>query len=420
VRILFFSQYYTPEPPLRPCELAPALRARGHEVVVLTGYPSYPIGRVYDGYRTNGWRWELIDGVRVLRLPVFADHSNSALRRVLFYCSIAGGACVAGPFVAKGFDVAFVYSPPPTLGLAAIVTKVLRGVPFVYEVQDLWPESLPATGMIGSGTIYRAIDWMVTKVVRSAAALTVISPGFREHFVAKGVPRERIHVVPNWANEQVYAPAPADGALSRKLGFAGRFNVLYAGNIGLAQALGNVVEAASMLRDLPAVRFTIVGDGVERNQLEERARAEGLTNVVFLGRRSPEEMRELYALADALLIHLRKDPLFAITIPSKTIAYLAVGKPIIACIDGDTADMVTNAGAGVACEPEAPESLVAAVRTLHALSDASRAAMGAAARATFLGSYTRERIVGQIEEILAVAAADGRRRHSQIDKSKTV
>jgi glycosyltransferase involved in cell wall biosynthesis len=400
MRVLVLTQYYTPEPPLRPCELAPSLVRRGHEVTVVTGFPCYPFSRVYDGYKPTRWRWEIVGGVRVLRLPVLADHSLSGLRRAAYYSSIAACASAAVPLLSGRYDVAFAYTPPPTLGVPAVLGKWLRGIPYVCDVQDVWPESLPATGFRASQPLLRTVDWLGRFVYRESAAVTVISPGFKQRLRDKGVPSDKIHVVPNWADEQVYKPLPRDEHLAASLGMSGRFNVVYAGNMGLAQSLTSVVEAAALLRETPDIQFVLVGDGIQRAELEGLANRYGLANVRFLGRREPREVNRIFALADVLLVHLCRDPLFSVTIPSKIPAYLAAGRPILAAVEGDAADVVVGGGAGLACIPQNPSALAQAVYTLHAVPAGVRERLGANARRLFLAEFTKDVLVGRLEQLL--------------------
>ncbi len=404
MRILVVAQYYAPEPPLRPSTLAPALVERGHEVTVVTGFPCYPEGKVYPGYRVRKWQIEWLDGVRVIRVPVFPDHSRSIRRRMAYYGSFAAAASVAVLALRGGYDAAFVYCTPPTVGLPALLAKWLRGIELVVDVQDLWPESALASGVKASRALLIAMDLLARLAYRNAAAVLALSPGFKRALVAKGAPGEKTLVVPNWADEDAYRPLPGDQRLARDLGLAGRFNVVYGGNVGLAQDLRAVIEAAALLRDLSDVQLTLVGDGVERPALERLVKERELTNVRFLGRRDASLMPSIYALADVLLLPLRRDPLFAVTVPSKTVAYLASGRPILAAIEGDAADVVVQARAGLACPPGDPKALAALVRAFHEMPVGERETMGDNARRAFLAYFTRTRLVGEVERLLEAVA----------------
>ncbi|MDB4948262.1 MAG: glycosyltransferase [Gemmatimonadetes bacterium] len=407
LRILLLSQYYDPEP-FKGDALGGGLVRRGHRVTAVTGFPNYPLGRTYEGYRQRPWQWERRRGVRVLRLPMYPDHTRSAVRRALTYGTFAASASTLGPALCGPQDVMWVYHPPLTVAGPALAISRLRRVPFVLEIQDLWPETLAATGMVGSPRLLGAVGRAAMALYRRASALVVISEGFKRNLAAKGVPADKVHVIPNWADEEVYRPVAPDPALARRWGLEGRFNVMFGGNLGPAQGLGTVLDAADRLRGLPDVQLVLVGEGVDREGLERSAAERGLTNVRFLPRQPPEAMPALYALADALLLHLRRDPLFEITIPSKTLAYLACGRPVLCAVPGDAAEAVLGAGAGVACPSEDPAALAEAVRTLHAMPSLRREAMGAAGRAAYLALYSQEGAIGRYEALLARVARRGK------------
>jgi glycosyltransferase involved in cell wall biosynthesis len=408
MRVLTLSQWYIPEPETKVHLLGRDLTACGHQVTAITGFPNYPAGKLYPGYRIHWRQWEQRDGVRVLRLPLYPDHSRSALKRALNYLSFAASASLLGPLLSGPADVMWVYHPPLTVGIPAWWIGLLRRVPFVYEVQDLWPETLAATGMVLPAWAVPWISRLAQFIYRHAAAIAVISPGFKRNLISKGVPAEKIHVIPNWADEEIYRPVPRDETLAAEHGLAGRFNVMYGGNLGAAQAMDNVLEAAVRLRDLPKVQFVLIGDGVDEVRLCEIAQERGLDNVRFIGRQPAERMPYFFALADALLVHLKRDPLFEITIPSKTIAYLACGRPILSCVAGDAAEVVQSAGAGLVCPPEDPAALAQAVRDLYAMSADQREAMGHSGRHAFLANYTRAVLVDRYEALLRDVAEKGR------------
>ena len=407
MRILILSQWYMPEPALLLQELAQTLLARGHEVTVLTGFPNYPSGKLYPGYHLRFCQRETLNDVPVVRVPLYCDHSHSGVMRVINYASFALSAAVLGPWVVEKPDIIFVYHPPLTIGLPAFVLSRLWRIPFVYQIQDMWPETLSATGMVSKAWVLEAVGAFARWVYAHAAAICVISPGFRQNLIDKSVPSARIYLTPNWIDPEIYPLAKPDPELACELGLADHFNVMFAGNLGEAQGLDKVLEAARLLQDTPQVQFIFAGSGIAESQLKEIAHQEELTNVLFLGRYPVERMPALYALADVLLIHLKDDPLFRITIPSKTYAYLASGKPILAAVAGDAAQVVTEVGAGIACVPEDPEQLVAAIRILLTLPPQELAEMGRRGRRAAETVYSRDRAVAQIESVLIQVAAHG-------------
>ena len=407
MRVVILTQWYPPEPAVLMKELAESLCARGHAVTVVTGFPNYPSGTIYDGYRVRPWQRERHDAVEVVRVALYPEHSRSGVKRALNYASFAASASVLAPWLVERPNVLFVYHPPLTVGVPGAWLSALWRAPMVYQIQDMWPETLVATGMLSSPTMLRGVARMARWVYARAAAICVISEGFRANLIAKGVPASKVHVISNWVDPAVYRPLPPDQALAARLGISRRFNVLFAGNVGEAQELGVVIEAAQLLSDQPDAQFVIVGDGVALPRLRQEAERRGVTNVRFLGRLAPDAMPSVYALADVLLLHLKDDPLFRITIPHKIFTYLASGKPILAAVAGDAAEVVCRSQAGVVCPPEDPAALADAVRRLRALSDAERNRMGSNGRVAVARDFGRETLVPRFEAILESVARPG-------------
>ncbi|RYB94299.1 glycosyltransferase [Nocardioides oleivorans] len=392
MRILLVTQWFDPEPTFKGLLFAKELQRLGHEVEVLTGFPNYPGGRVYDGYRIRPFERTEVDGVPVTRVALYPSHDGSGVRRLMNYGTFAVSAALAA-LVARRPDVAYVYHPPGTIALPAMALRVLRGVPFVYDVHDLWPDTLSSTGMVSSGGALGLVGAGMKWVYRLASEVVVISEGFRGRLRERGVPDEKITVIPTWTYEDdiagAAAPAP-DG---------GPFTVVFAGTMGKAQALDTVLDAAVLLQS-DAVRFVMVGGGIEVERLTSRVRDERITNVTFLPRRPPSEIGEVLASADALLVHLRKDPLFEITVPSKTQAYMVAGKPILMGVSGDATQMVEDAGAGVCFEPEDPAALAHAVRRLAALPSDDLAAMGTRGKDFYQENLSLAVGAGRLVEVL--------------------
>ncbi len=399
MRVVILSQYYPPEPIPKPHELARGLAERGHEVVVITGFPNYPAGQLYPDTRLRLWKWEVLDGIRILRLPLYPDHSRSAVRRALNYGSFAVAAGLLGSALSGPVEVMFAEHPPLTIGLAAWMIGRLRRVPFVYAVNDLWPESVEATGIVRSRRLLDYMGRLERFVYRHAAAIAVISPGIKANLAGKGVPPEKVHVMPHWADESLYRPVPPDPQLAEDLGMAGHFNVVFAGQLGLAQGLDAVLDAADELSDLPDVQFVLVGDGTDADRLRQAAGQRGLKNVRFLDRQPAARMPAIFAVSDALLVTLRDHRLFRITIPSKTIAYLACGRPVLMAVEGDAADLIRATAAGVTCGAGSGKELAGAVRRLRAMPRTALEDMGRAGRAAFLATYTRSVLLDRYEAI---------------------
>ncbi len=400
MRILILTQWYPPEPALLMHEMAQELQSLGHQVQVLTGFPNYPNGILSDGYKLRPWQKEKLDNVNIIRTWLYPDHSKSGLKRVLNYLSFATSAFLLGSFLAKRPDVIFVYHPPLTVAIPAWILSRIWRVPFVYQIQDMWPETLTATGMINNSRVLDMVAKFARLVYSKAAHILVISEGFRKNLLNKGVSRDKISVISNWVDSKAYSPVKRDETYAAELGIENTFNVMFAGNMGKAQALETVVEAAELLKDRPSVRFVMVGDGIAFTHLRELTEKKGLKNVLFLGRFKPQQMPKLYALADALLIHLRDDPLFRITIPHKTFVYMAVQKPIITAVAGNTTFVVEQAKAGLSCQPQNAIALANTVKQMAMMDKETLQKMGDNGREEVLKRFNRPHIVRKIAVVL--------------------
>ena len=365
MRILFIAHYFQPEPMFFALPFAKELVRRGHEVEVLAGFPNYPGGKIYDEYRRKLFMREDMDGVNVVRVPLYPSHDQSSIKRMLSYTSLSTSQAVFGPWLTKKADVAFVVQGPATIGFPSTVLKWFKGIPFVFQIQDLWPDSLCSTGMFDSGAGMKILHSFCNFNYKRAERIVVISPGMKKRLIERGVPGDKIVVIYNWCDENLTSAKEPHGNLANELGFAGKFNIVFAGNMGNAQALDSVVEAADLVKaSCSNVQFVFIGSGVAVDDLKKQVKDKRLNNVIFHPRKPIEEIGPILKLADVLLVHLRKDPLFEITVPSKTQAYLAIGRPILIGVDGDAADIVTKANAGIACESQNPESIASAVQKL--------------------------------------------------------
>lgn len=380
MRVIFLTITFHPEPAIHGLPLAKCLAARGHDIKVLTTFPQYPIGRVYPGYRMRLWQWETIDGIRILRVPIYPSHDNSAARRILTYLSFALTASTIGAALIGPADLVYLYEPPPTNGLASLALKVFRKTPIVHDIADMWPETVIESGMIRGERTKRTAEALLSAwcrfLYRQAALITVLSPGFKRLLIERGIPEEKVHVIYNWTDEATYRPGARDPALARELGFEGRFNIVYAGNLGVYQGLESVIRAAALVRDHRRIQVVIAGTGPKEAELKYLAEEFGASNVLFLGRRQYWEMAKINNLADVLLIHLKDLDFMHITIPGKTQISLASGRPILMAVRGDAADLVRQADAGVICEPENPAAIAKAMVEMSKMPRDELEAMG--------------------------------------------
>ena len=379
-RVLLLTQWFDPEPTLKGIVFARELVRQGYEVEVITGFPNYPGGKLYPGYKIKWLQRELIDGVHVTRVPLYPNHDQSAIKRVLNYASFAASSLIYGLFMARRADVIYAYHPPLTVGITASLLRLIRRIPVVYDIQDMWPDTLRATGMLNSTKALRVVSAVCNWVYRRVDQIAVLSPGFKNLLIARGVPDKKIEVIYNWADESALT-APQPMVPPTMMRPKEDFTILFAGNMGKAQALDAVLEAASLLQEQGSrVRWVMLGGGIEASRLQQRALGMQLANMVFLAPVPMNEVGAYLGAADALLVHLRKDPLFTITIPSKTQAYMAVGKPLLMAVEGDAADLVRQSGAGMVAEPENPKALAKAAEMMATLSVEQLKNMGESAQ----------------------------------------
>ena len=362
-RVLLITQWFDPEPTFKGLLFAKELTKQGFSVEVVTGFPNYPGGKVYDGYKIRWFQREVIDGVRVNRLPLYPAHDSSALKRVLNYVSFAASSLFYCLFMAKRADVIYAYHPPLTIGIVAVITSFFRRVPVVYDIQDMWPDTLRSTGMLTNEKILSFIGWVASWVYKRVDQLVVLSPGFKRLLIERGVQATKIEVIPNWCDEKVLTEAQS--LQDSPFADDGRLRVVFAGNMGKAQALDVVIESAVELQQQKAsVVFYMIGGGLDVDRLKALAIEKGLNNIVFLPQIPMSSIGSYLKQADILLVHLKKDPLFKITIPGKTQAYLSIGKPVLMGVEGDAADIICNAEAGVVFEPENAGALTKSVLNL--------------------------------------------------------
>ena len=369
------TQWFDPEPTFKGLLFAKELVARGFDVEVITGFPNYPGGKLYKGYRIKLSQKEMIEGVLVTRVPLFPSHDKSKLGRIANYISFAFSSLLYGLFFAGRPDVIYVYHPPLTVGVSALIIKLFRRVPVVLDIQDMWPDTLKATGMISNPRLLGFVSSICNVIYSYVTKIVVLSPGFKNLLIDRGVPDSKIEIIYNWADEEVLRNIT--GEIPEEISTLEGFKILFAGNVGQAQGLRVILDAALLLKDHPLkINFVILGQGLQLDDLKRRANDLDLSNVHFLPAVGWNKVGGFLGSADALLIHLTSDPLFEITIPGKTQAYMAVGKPIIMGVKGDAANLVSWADCGVCFDPEKPAALAEAVNGLMLLSPADRHRLG--------------------------------------------
>ncbi len=368
MRVLFISHYFFPEgnaPATRVHEFTRRWVRAGHEVTVITGVPNVPNGVPYEGYTNRFRQRERVDGVDVIRVWTWLAANKGTVRRILNYLSFMASATLAGLFTRRPALV-IATSPQFFCGWAGVLVAKLRRRPFVLEVRDLWPESIAAVGAFRSGRLLAALEWLERRMYGAADVVVTVGDGYRRKLEERGVAPERIRVLPNGVDLSAFEPRADDGRIRAELGLGDRFVCAYIGTIGMGCGLEVVLQAARRLRSAGRddVRFLLVGDGAVRQELEARARDEGLDAVVFTGRQPKARMPDFLAAADACLVHLTKTELFRTVMPSKIFEAAAMERPIVLGVEGFAADLVEKAGAGICIEPENEDELLAAVDRL--------------------------------------------------------
>jgi glycosyltransferase involved in cell wall biosynthesis len=374
LKILIVTQWFDPEPTFKGLLFAKELVKAGHEVEVITGFPNYPGGKVYDGYSIKFHVKEMIDGVTIHRVPIYPSHDSSAIKRVANYISFATSSCLCGLFSVSRPDVIYSYHPPLTTALSATLISLFRRSPLVVDIQDLWPDTLAATGMLNNKKALSFVEVFCQFVYKRASKVVVLSPGFKKRLLERGVPVTKLEVIYNWCDEEILK----NGVVSTlHLPDNGRLNLLFAGNLGNAQGLPAIVGAAEILqRKGVNVNIVFLGAGIAKDKAIQQVNKLTLDNVYFLPRVPMQEVGDVLKKADMLLVHLTDDELFSITIPSRTQAYMSIGKPIVMGVNGDAADLVEQAKAGVICKANNSISLANAVITIVNKSAEERGIMG--------------------------------------------
>lgn len=412
MRILVISQYFWPEN-FQINDLVLGLKQTGHDVQVLTGIPNYPSGRFFKGYGLFKPLRDAFEEIAVWRVPLIPRGSGQGWRLALNYISFVVSGSLLGLLLCRGpYDLIFVYEPSPiTVGLPALLLKRLTGAPLMFWVQDLWPESLSATGAVRSKWILDLVRRVTRQIYSGCDRILIQSQAFVEPIVALGIPAKRLFYFPNSA-EKLYCPLVLEPQAPERLQVPSGFVVMFAGNIGAAQDFNTILTAAEHLQMLPAIRWVIIGDGRMRPWVQEEVLKRGLQDtVLLLGRYPQEAMPRYFALADVLLVTLRREPIFALTIPSKVQSYLACGKPVIAALDGEGARIIEEAQAGFSAPAEAPQELAAAVSAMYHLTESERLTMGKQARNYFERHFERSllltRLDGWMKELKQEAGLDG-------------
>jgi glycosyltransferase involved in cell wall biosynthesis len=411
MKILYVSQYFQPEmgaPAARAAELSRHWAAAGHEVTVLTGFPNHPTGIVPPEYRDKFRRLvvrEKTNGVNVVRTWLLPFPNRKAHERMLNYTSFFASAASTGLFLSRP-DVVIATSPQLLVALSGWWLARCKRVPFVFEVRDLWPESLAAVGMGDPNSpLHRLLAKIAGFLYRRSDRVVVVTPAFQDHLVEHWrVPRGKISVIENGVETKLFAPEPFTGeaatGLRRELRAEGKFVVSYIGTMGMAHGLETIVSAAAQLRDAnPEIVFLMLGEGSEKERLTALARERGLSNIRFVDQQPREKIPAYICASDVCLVLLKNTDLFKTVIPTKMLEFMSCARPVILGVNGQARAILEEARGGLVIEPENPDPLLRAILYLAANRDLARA-LGQNGREHILRKFSRRQTAEQYIRVL--------------------
>lgn len=397
MKILVVCQYFYPEE-FKVNELVEGLVARGNEVTVLTGKPTYPRGPYPKGYKFWGVQKEEYKGAKIIRVPELTRGNGGSIGIVKSMLSFMFfGRWYARWHKIEADAILCFQLSPVTMAIPALTYQKKLGVKYVHWVQDLWPESVTATTSIKGGPVVNWLNKLVTKIYKRADVILVQSKAFEKSICEKGNFKNKLVFAPNWAEDSI-----ANGEqLSADCILPEGFKVMFAGNIGVAQDFENIIKAADLTRDIPEIKWVIVGDGRDREHSEKEVQRLGLEKqVVFVGRHPVNTMPWFFKQADAMLVSLKDEFIFSLTIPSKVQAYMASGKPIVTMLNGEGSRVVEEAGCGLTANSCNYKTLAENVKKLYAMNVEEREKMGSAGRAFYDKVFAKEKIIDSVNEIL--------------------
>lgn len=375
MKILFITHYFPPEvnaPANRTHEHCRRWVQDGHEVTVITGVPNHPRGVIFEGYRNRLIQEETIDGIRVIRTWMYLTPNSGFAKRVLNYLGFMLTAILASSRADRP-DLVVATSPQFFVGVAGALVSKLKRRPFVLEIRDLWPKSVVELGQLGPGPILRVLEALERWLYRSASGVVVNTRTFRAHIRERGVSDDRIELIYNGIDPALFKPRPPNRELLAKHGLDGHFTVAYVGTLGLAHGLTLLIDVAERMKDRRELRFVLIGDGADREKLEDEIRRRGLDNVAMLGLQPREAMPDWIASIDLLLVMLRDLPVFETVIPSKIFEFLAQERPVVLAAKGEIRRMMEEAEGALVIDPEDEDQMVAAIERVMDAPEEARA-----------------------------------------------
>lgn len=409
MKIMFLTHYYPPEvnaPASRTSEHCRAWAKLGHDVTVVTCAPNHPNGQVYPGFKNNFFQSDMIDGVRVIRLWTYMAANEGFLLRTLNYVSYLAAVTLATPRLPKT-DVVVSTSPQFFCGLAGLSVRTIKRIPWVLEIRDLWPESIVTVGAMKKGLAVRSLEAIERFAYRAADFIVPVTDSFVHHIAERGGDLSRMKIVKNGVDLALFQQDPQGAARIRnEFGLDGKFIAAYVGTHGMAHGLDVILDAAERLRHDPRIVFLLVGDGAERSGLMERRAARKLDNVLIVGQRPKQDMPAIWTATDASLILLRRNDLFRKVIPSKMFEAMAMRRPIVLGVEGESCDLLLQAGAGIPIPPQDADALANAI--LKLANDPPAAAALAQSGETFVrANFDRSELASRYLDALEIAANGG-------------
>ena len=406
MHILFLTDNFPPEvnaPASRTFEHARAWVRAGHQVTIITGAPNFPGGKLLGDYRNRLWQQEQMDGIRVIRVWTYITANEGFAKRILDYLSFMFSAFWAGLFV-RGVDVVIGTSPQFFTACAAWALGALKRRPYVFELRDLWPESIKAVGAMKESAAIRWLERLELFLYRKAALIVAVTHSFKKRLIERGVDGSKIEVITNGADLSRFKPQAKDQALLEQLDLRGRFVAGYVGTHGLAHQLETLLEAAQLLArrsDADRYRLLLLGDGARKAALREWAAAQGLTNVIFVDSVPKDEVVRYWSILDASIIHLKRTPLFDTVIPSKLFECMAMGLPVLHGVAGESAGIVERAGAGLLFTPEDAQALADGIVRLAGEPDLAEQLRAQALQAAgeYERDYLAQRMLGHLLQL---------------------
>jgi glycosyltransferase involved in cell wall biosynthesis len=417
MHILFLTDNFPPEvnaPASRTFEHCREWVRAGAQVTIITCAPNFPKGHVFEGYKNRLWQSEVIDGIKVIRVWSYITANEGFVKRILDYQSFMVSAIVASVFVRR-VDIVIGTSPQFFTACAAWSVSKLKRIPWIFELRDMWPESIKAVGAMRDSAVIRWLEKLEQFLYRSADRIVSVTHAFKRTLIHRGIDGDKIDVVTNGVNSARFSPKPKDAELEHQYGLQGKFVAGYIGTHGMAHALETLLNAAAQLQALPEgqdVRFLFLGDGARKAGLQQQAQDIGLHNVIFLDSVPKEEVARYWSLLDVSVTHLRNTELFTTVIPSKIFECMGMGIPILHGVPGESADIVLREGVGEVFESENPQALVAGL--LHMRADITTFALYRKNGLAAAKQYDRDHLATSMLESIRQTVTPSRQRSAAL------